>query len=140
LPAGRLARWALLACTLVGLAAMHSLGHDAGAHATTKPAQGQHAVAMTADADRSAGDCPGDGCTRLSALPGGGGEMAGWGVCLAIVGGFAVVLLVAAARRIAGRRDDPAGALLVGSGAGPRAPPGLLPAGLTLATVSVLRR
>jgi hypothetical protein len=139
--AGRLARWALLACTLVGLAAMHSLGHDAGAHASAMRAEGHHTPVMTVAAADRAADCAGDGCTHLSALPGGGGDdMPGWSVCLAVLGGFAIVVLLGAALLATARHYYPAGALLGLSGAAPRAPPDLLPVGLTLATVSVLRR
>jgi hypothetical protein len=139
--AGRLARWALLACTLVGLAAMHSLGHDGGAHASAMLAEGHHAAVMTVAAADRAVDCAGDGCTHLSALPGGGGDdMPGWSICMAVLGGFAVVVLLGAAVLAVARRYNSAGTLLGRSGAAPRAPPGLLPVGLTLATVSVLRR
>jgi len=138
--AGRLARWALLACTLVGLAAMHSLGHNGGVHASVMLAEAHRASAMALVADR-AGDCAGDGCTHLSALPGGGGDdMPAWSVCLAVFSGFAVVVLLAAAVLATARRYHPAGVWFGGPGVGPRAPPGPLPVGLTLATVSVLRR
>jgi hypothetical protein len=84
--------------------------------------------------------CPGDGCTRLSDPGrGGGADMAGWSVCLAVVAGFAVTLLLAAAVAALTRRDDSAPLLVGRAGGGPRAPPGLLPVGLTLATMSVLR-
>jgi hypothetical protein len=138
---GRLARWALLACTLVGLAAMHSLGHDGGARASVMLAEGHHASVMTLAAADRMEDCTEDGCTHLSALPGGsGGDMPAWTVCLAVLGGFAIVVLLGAALLAAARRYNPTRALPGRSGAGPRAPPGLLPVGLTLATVSVLRR
>jgi Family of unknown function (DUF6153) len=137
---GRLVRWLLLACTLVGLAAMHCLGHAGGAHAVTMIAEAGHAMATTAALD-PAGDCGGDGCAHLAGRPGGGGghDTPGWSVCLAIVSGFAALVLLAAAL-VTARRDDPAGVLLAGCGIGQRAPPNLRPVGLALATVSVLRR
>ncbi|MCI4063937.1 hypothetical protein MRQ36_15610 [Micromonospora sp. R77] len=185
---GRWMRLVLLCCTLVGLAAMHTLGHGAhasdshGAHASDGP--GAHASAPAehlADAvvEMAAGavsghvvdmagvavsghgsngaagalpvvpkvasasgrtvDCAGDGCGAALAVPLGpsGGDPAGWSVCLAVLGGFALVLLVVVLlrRRPVGVRPA------VGSSRvkGPRAPPPR-PVGLRLATASVLRR
>lgn len=192
---GRWMRLVLLLCTLVGLAAMHTLGH--GAHATGTHATGTHATATHAtgthgsaahaaatrtfgghgsDADTSgmravgagkdvagsvvemaagavsghvvppvavpaglADGCPGDGCARALTVPLGplGGDLAGWSVCLAVLGGFALVLLVAVLlrRRSAGGGSAPGAR----PASGPRTPPPR-PVGLRLATASVLRR
>lgn len=125
---GRAARLALLLATLLGLTAMHTLGHT-GPH----PA-GDH-VAMSATTA-----CAGDGCGRLLTVAGAGhehGGMDGWAVCVAVLVAFAVVVL--AAMLLVRRR---AGVTTVSGrparSAGPRAPPPR-PFGLALATVSVLR-
>lgn len=58
---GRVARWVLLACTLFGLAAMHTLGHGGmhgpATHETAGHATGMRAVGDTAVmADVTGGD------------------------------------------------------------------------------------
>jgi len=63
--------------------------------------------------------------------------MAGWDVCLAVVGGVVVAGLLAAALLAGVGRYDVAAALFGWRRLGPRAPPRV---GLSLATVSVLRR
>ncbi|MFD0578414.1 DUF6153 family protein [Dactylosporangium darangshiense] len=120
---GRTARLVLLLATLVGLAAMHTLGHD-GPHLTT-PAHTGHMA--TAAHDAPVLDGPANGHHGMS----------GWDVCLAVLVAFAVLLLAAAL--LHGRRAAGA-AHLTGRTArtGPRAPPPRR-VGLTLATVSVLR-
>jgi hypothetical protein len=133
---GRLARWLLLACTLVGLTAMHSLGHGGGMHAVAMLADRHDAEATVAMAD----GCACDGCGHPAALPAEGDDMTGWSVCLAVVGGFAALALLALAVAALTRRGGLAGVLVDRLAAGPRAPPGRLPVGLALATVSVLRR
>ena len=137
--AGRPARWALLVCTLLGLAAMHSLGHHGDAHPSMILAEGHHASVMVGAADSRAAPCADGGCVFLGAAPGGGNDTPAWSVCLAVLGGLAVVALLGALLP-ASRRANPAGIVLAGSGLDSRAPPGLWPLGLTLATVSVLRR
>lgn len=161
---GRWVRLLLLLCTLVGLTAMHTLGH--GTHAPADPgtrhgtAHHPAAVAPAAPSTlagmagrtdpapmadlsalvRAAAGCPGDACHRR-ALPLGdlGGHSSGWSVCLAVLGAFAVVLLLAVLPRA---RSGAAGLISAGplrAAAGPRAPP-VRPYGLRLATASVLRR
>ncbi|TDB73908.1 hypothetical protein [Micromonospora sp. KC723] len=148
------ARLLLFAATLLGLAAMHTIGH--GTHTGNHPAG--HAVAPE-HADRFgavdalpavfagavpvsvvAVDCPGGGCPDPAALPAGdpGGSPSGWSVCLAVLGALTMAVLLVLL--LLPGRDRP------GIGArrpavrspGPRAPPGR-PVGLRLATVSVLR-
>ncbi|WP_175440080.1 hypothetical protein [Micromonospora nigra] len=164
-------RWVrplLLAGTLVGLTAMHTIGHDAHAAASDHHKHSvAHAAAIpaavgdltppsvapaTADRphpaihDRGAGTDLGTGGTRAghpeAASPAGGGDgngdLPGWGACLAVLGALAVPLLLAV---LITARRSPA-AVSTGRrgrvGPVPRAPPS--PVGLRIATVSVLRR
>ncbi|WP_344612326.1 DUF6153 family protein [Dactylosporangium salmoneum] len=126
---GRAARIALLLATLVGLTAMHTLGHsgphlgDGHRHAPVA----EHVAAMPV----------------LSAvlLTGSGHEHGGmddWAICLAVLVAFAVVVLGVA---LLARRSTTTAAALrhAARQARPRAPPPR-PVGLALATVSVLRR
>nr|BFE58320.1 hypothetical protein GCM10020063_028460 [Dactylosporangium thailandense] len=140
---GRTARIALLLATLLGLTAMHTLGH-AGPHL---PNGHQHAPAaehaatmpmLSAVNTAALTGCAGDGCAVL--LTGSGhdhGGMDGWAICLAVLVAFAVIVLVAMllTRRRANASPSRHRAT---RRAGPRAPPPR-PFGLTLATVSVLR-
>ncbi|MEU5725197.1 hypothetical protein [Micromonospora sp. NPDC047738] len=164
-------RLLLLLCTLVGLTAMHTLGH--GTHAPGGPgdhAAADHAAPPAAAAGHGAppaavagpvtlpaavagmaGDCPGDGCgparmlqltdaqARLLPLGDPGGDRPGWSICLAVLGAFAVTLLVALLLRAGSRTYGPAARVALRAAPGPRAPPPR-PYGLRLATVSVLRR
>ncbi|MGW5667602.1 hypothetical protein [Micromonospora sp. NPDC003776] len=161
---GRWVRLLLLLCTLVGLTAMHTLGHGThtpadhatphgtGHHpAAVEPAATWALAGMTGRTDsdpmaglpalvRAVSGCPGDAC-HLRALPLGdlGGHPSGWAVCLAVLGAFAVVLLLAALLRARSRTAGPIAAGPLRLAAGPRAPPGR-PYGLRLTAVSVLRR
>lgn len=141
--AGRVARWVLLACTLFGLAAMHTLGHAGmrmDAHPGHSPA-GATAAAMDVSAGFAAAvstvthDCP--GCAHASGPHGPvRGGMPGWSVCVAVLTGLAVLLLAA----LLWARSRPIGAPSRDVTAGPwapRGPPGLT--GLALARLSVLR-
>ncbi|MER7416654.1 hypothetical protein ABT346_07675 [Micromonospora peucetia] len=158
----RRARLLLLVCTLIGLAAMHTIGHDShptghsaepsahavagpgphpdGADATMPPRHDTALAYVVVAALQAVADCPGD-CTSDRLLPFGdaGGGLPGWGVCLAVLGAFAVTLLVAALLSAGVRAVGPPGRRSVGSLPSPRAPP-LRPVGLRLATVAVLRR
>lgn len=143
-----IARWLLLACTVVGLSAMHTLGH-AGTHR----AHGEHplpadrmasaAVAMTGTslttvlagtAAAVAADC---GCAHVRPSAPGHGGLPTWSVCLAILGGLAVVVL-AALRLMRSRRYAEPGGMAAALPLVPRGPPRRR-TGLILATVSVLR-
>ncbi|MFF4812666.1 hypothetical protein ACFY03_31085 [Micromonospora chersina] len=133
---GRWVRLLLLLCTLVGLTAMHTLGH--GAHSPSAqpaghPAGHSAALAMVAD-------CVGDGCPARALPPADpGADPSGWSVCLAVLGAFAVALLVVVLLRAGSRTAVAATAGALRHAAGPRAPPPR-PHGLRLATTSVLRR
>ncbi|MEU9824664.1 hypothetical protein [Micromonospora chersina] len=133
---GRWVRLLLLLCTLVGLTAMHTLGHGAhspAGHAAGHPAGHTAAVAMVAD-------CVGDGCPARALPPADpGGDPSGWSVCLAVLGAFAVALLVVLLLRTGSRAVVPAAGGPLRHAVGPRAPPPR-PYGLRLATTSVLRR
>ncbi|MET8837905.1 DUF6153 family protein [Micromonospora sp. NPDC004540] len=133
---GRWVRLLLLLCTLVGLTAMHTLGH--GGHASAgRPAA--HAAGHTGEA-ATAPDCMDDGCpVRALPLTHPGGDPSGWSICLAVLGAFAVVLLLAVLLRAGSRGVAPAAGGPLRHAAGPRAPPPR-PYGLRLATTSVLRR
>ncbi|MFG3600354.1 DUF6153 family protein [Micromonospora chersina] len=132
---GRWVRLLLLLCTLVGLTAMHTLGH--GAHSPSGQPAGHRAghsaaLAMVADCE---GDCP------ARALPPAdpGADPSGWSVCLAVLGAFAVALLVVVLLRTGSRAAVATAGGPLRHAAGPRAPPPR-PYGLRLATTSVLRR
>ena len=139
---GRMARWMLLACTLFGLAAMHTLSHagmrmDNRSHASAGPAAAMDPAAdITAAVAAVADDCPGCAHTSGPAGPGHGG-MPGWSVCPVVLTALAVLVLLAAlllARSGPGRCPARIAAVRLPSSRGPPRP-----AGLTLAAVSVLR-
>ena len=148
--AGRLAprppamRWLLLACTLFGLAAMHTVGHAGPGHAMAMPDRPaiHHLRTMlaanTAHVTAPIGyRCP-DGCVHLGSPGPAGGHPDGWSVCLAVLAAFAIAMLVgwllraATNRGTANRSTRP---LTIT----PRAPPPPR-VGLLLADLSVLRR
>ncbi|MEV0808238.1 hypothetical protein [Micromonospora sp. NPDC050200] len=149
--AGWWARLLLLACTLLGLAAMHTIGH--GTHSAASHPD-DHAAAMSPralvtstlpEAVKVAHAAlpevvPVAHAAAPVALPADqpGGAPSGWSVCLAVLGAVTVALLLVA---LLLGRARPAVVLRhpSGSSRGPRAPPPR-PAGLRLATVSVLRR
>ncbi|MCL7457326.1 hypothetical protein M8I35_09035 [Micromonospora sp. MSM11] len=167
--AARGARLLLLVGTLLGLAAMHTIGHDShqtghpanpSAHAAVgpvphaavgsvphaalalvPPSQGVAAPHVVGAALQAVVGCPG-GCAAEELLPAGGGTgggLPGWGVCLAVLGAFAAALLLAALLSVRVRAVGPTGGGSVGAFPPPRAPPPR-PVGLRLAEVSVLRR
>ncbi|MFE9692602.1 DUF6153 family protein [Micromonospora sp. NPDC005806] len=134
---GRWVRLLLLLCTLVGLTAMHTLGH--GTHASAGHASAGHAATAAVAVD-VARDCPGAGChVRALPLTDRGDDPSGWSVCLAVLGAFAVALLVVVLLRLTSRAVGAAAGGPLRSASGPRAPPPRR-YGLRLATVSVLRR
>jgi disulfide bond formation protein DsbB len=143
---GRVARWTLLACTLLGLAAMHTVGHagmQMGAHGQVMPGSTATLVvthvapveAVQAVVAAVTGGCADDDCADPSHH---GGAMSGWSMCLAVLSGLAVVVLLAAlllrATTGRGRRRFRAASRVVV----PRGPPGRR-SGLTMVAVSVLR-
>ncbi|MET7706434.1 hypothetical protein [Micromonospora sp. NPDC005413] len=131
---GPLVRFVLLACTLVGLAAMHSLGHDPAPPTT---GTGAHTAAMPAPAGQH-DDCAGDGCAQAITAPAShDGHMPSWAVCLAILGAFTLTIALGLALLTETK--------IVRSGLRPtvraawsRGPPARL-IGLHLASVSVQR-
>ncbi|MEV4761490.1 hypothetical protein AB0J89_02515 [Micromonospora chokoriensis] len=147
---GWVVRFLLLAATLIGLAAMHSLGHGVampGGHAghgmhpvghpVTAPAADlmSGAVAMSVAVRNG---CAGDGCAGLAAPGGSPGHTPSWAICLAVVGGFGVALAMAgalllcrSASTIVDRRQPPVTAS--------RGPPAALKVGQRVTAVSVLR-
>jgi hypothetical protein len=144
--AARATRWLLLACTLFGLAAMHTLGHtamqmdDHAGHQPTAPimavAAAMHVSSENEATTTATADCPGCGQAAGPAAPGHGG-MADWSTCLAVITGVAALVLLAALL-LARRRP---GALPTRSTRTrprvSRGPP--RPTGLTIAAISVLR-
>ncbi|SCL31861.1 hypothetical protein GA0074692_3191 [Micromonospora pallida] len=128
----------LLACTVFGLAAMHSLGHDPVMPLTADAGHTAH-VAMPAPADLHHDDCVGNGCVQLLNAPAGhDGHLPGWAVCLAVVGALTLAvllgLLLTAGVTLTLPGLPPASGI-----AGSRGPPAR-PFGLHLASVSVQRR
>lgn len=148
---GWVARFLLLAATLIGLAAMHSLGHQLampGGHAghgmrpgappATVPAADQTGGAAAMSVAVPSG-CAGDGCPRLAAAPNGTpGHLPGWAVCLAVIGAFGTALALAAALLVMRTVSAP-GRLRWSAPAASRGPPALPRLGQRVAAVSVLR-
>jgi len=130
---GRVARLVLLACTLFGLAAMHTLGHGASHHGEPAAAATLFAVVTPA----APHDCGADGCSRAVARLAGHG-MNGWDLCVAVLSAFAIAALVAALLLTVAAGRSPRRSPRGHGRMSPRAPP-TLSFGLTLATVSVLR-
>jgi len=143
---GPFARLILLACTLFGLATMHTLGH-AGPHlhghdhhlaeAVAAVSGSAHALDVMSEVAEPApgGVCDG-GCAHGPG-PAPHGGTAGWSVCVAVLAALAVIFLLAlvVARSRGGRPP--------GSGTNrwavvSRGPP-VRSAGLTMAATSVLR-
>ncbi|RSM45643.1 hypothetical protein DMB66_50685 [Actinoplanes sp. ATCC 53533] len=133
---GRIARLVLLACTLFGLAAMHTIGHGGGGHAAHHDEPRAAAVGMAL----TVGDTASDGCEcdHTATQPIGSSGMSGWGLCVAVLGALAVAVLLAALLLGAVTGRHPLRTARGPCRRAPRAPP-VLPFGLTLATVSVLR-
>lgn len=150
---GRAARVLVLLATLVGLAAMHTLGHGSAAHAATTPMPGHGAAAaahgtagMAATVAVTAAQvevlpregCPDGHCAGLLAPP--ARHTTGldwWDVCVAVLTALGVLLLLCWLVGVVSRRGSgsPSQTRAVGASRGPPVR-GL---GLTLATVSVMR-
>jgi hypothetical protein len=140
-------RWILLAWTLLGMAAMHTIGHIGAGHSmampeppaaqrvqTTAMMLAEHAVHVSAPASKP---CP-SGCAHArDGGQTGGGHPDSWSVCLAILAAFAAAVLSGWLLRATtgGGANRPMRPLAIT----PRAPPagGV---GLRLAGLSVLRR
>lgn len=139
---GRMARFMVLACTLLGLAAMHTIGHGIADHGVMDhglPGVRHVATTVSAMAAGDVDDCAADGCGHAVVAPhtrhGGMGD---WALCVAVLSALAVAALLVALllRAATGRRaaDDGGRRRVVA----PRGPPAL-PYGLSVAAMSVLR-
>lgn len=138
---GPVARWLLLLLTAFGLTMMHTLGHagmqmdqptshPSGMHAAVVAAADSPAMADLPAVAAAPDACPGDHCPHQ---PG----MDGWSICLAILGGLAVIVLLAV--RLAARRTSlRPGAAAGRTGRGPRPPP-WPGTGLLIASTAALR-
>jgi disulfide bond formation protein DsbB len=135
-PLGSLTRWVLLVCTLVGLAAMHTIGHTGPSGGTHSAAISSTAVSMPGVtekgwADSAAVPCPDGHCDDH-------GAMDFFSVCMAVLQGLAVAVLLAlllltllgGLGRLRAWERATTGV--------PRAPP-VRRTGLTIAAISVLR-
>jgi hypothetical protein len=85
---GHVARLLLLACTVLGVAALHTIGHTGltgpGGH---RPAAASAVPAIVAG---DLGDCDGDGCLHLAAGPAGAADTSRWWeVCVAVLSALA---------------------------------------------------
>ena len=132
--AGHLVRLLLLASTLIGLAAMHSLGHDAGMPGAVHAGHTAPVLSMAAvDA------CAADGCAHVIAGPAGHqpAHLPGWAICMAVVSAFAVAIVLGVLL-LTGTLHPRSGGRRAGQAAGARAPPARA-VGLHLASMSVLR-
>ena len=109
----RIARLMLLAVTLFGFAALHTMGHAAvtGSDQHTVPPTaastglGQVAALLAGD-----GDCGGDGCTHSAVLSAGTSDgRQRWDVCVAVLSIAAIGVLIAARLLLAalGRASGP---------------------------------
>ena len=142
--ARRLARLLLVACTVIGVAALHTIGHATADEHTTAGSVISGAIAvliapssLVADTT-SDGGCDGDGCTHQIALSDSGRSGSSWWeVCVAILSALAAIVLAAGMLRlfhtirvaqVAGRRRPPPFAWVT-------APP----VGLTIAATAILR-
>ena len=138
---GRIARLVLLACTLFGLSAMHTIGHGGVDHVShhDEPPVAAAGMALAVGIPLAVGDAASDGCEcdHAATQPLGGG-MSGWGLCVAVLGALAVAVLLAALLLGAVTGRQPLRTARGPCCRAPRAPP-VLPFGLTLATVAVSR-
>lgn len=124
----------LLLLTAFGLTMMHTLGH-AGMQMDPAAARADMPAAATVGADVPAAapaplPCPDDHCPHHSGMD-------GWSACLAILGGLAVIVLLAA--HLATRRHLPhIVSAASGAARGSRSPP-RSPSGLLIASTAALR-
>ncbi|MCG5466782.1 DUF6153 family protein [Micromonospora sp. NPDC053740] len=91
---GHLVRFVLLACTLIGLAAMHSLGHDP---LSMRSDSGHSSPTTAVLAPPAAQDgCTSDTCDQQTVTPAGhgNGHMPGWQVCLAVVTALSLAVVL----------------------------------------------
>jgi hypothetical protein len=149
-----MARWLLLACTLLGLAAMHILGHGGSGHGGSghggsghggsgHDSSGHggfgHVVVQVPAMDVGTAPCTEDCPLIPAAAPGGpDGDLVDWSVCVAVLSGIGIAVLVAFLLMVATRCPPPR--IRWGRRCGPalRAPPHVT-VGLLIVSVSVLR-
>jgi hypothetical protein len=138
---GRFARLLLLACTVLGVAALHTIGH-AGVrvldhHDRLIAVQPGAVIALAPPAPADHGGCDGDGCDHPAAAPGGAGDTPRWWeICLAILG----LLTAGTVVTIAALRSR--GMSMAAADAVHRPPPrntGATRLGLAMASATVLR-
>jgi hypothetical protein len=137
-----MARLVLLACTLFGLAAMHTVGHGAVTDSPHRTVAGSSPIATIAAGVTGVGgdrdDCGGDGCAHRAAPPGDSrGGPWWWEVCTAVLTGVAGAALLALLLALPTRRSSPsppAGRGRHRSGADRR-----VPVGLAVTVVAVAR-
>ncbi|MBQ0990005.1 hypothetical protein KBX08_07855 [Micromonospora sp. H61] len=94
---GHLVRFVLLACTLIGLAAMHSLGHDPSSMQSDGGHSGHSSPTTAVLAPPAAQDgCTSDTCDQQTVTPAGhgNGHMPGWQVCLAVVTALSLAVVL----------------------------------------------
>jgi hypothetical protein len=106
----RIARLVLLACTLFGFAALHTLGHTGLSehHTVTVTAHDSAVVPAASPVDDD--DCGGDGCQHAMVMPGDAYDTSSrWDVCVAILSVVAIGVLLAS-RLLMGGADQPAAA------------------------------
>ncbi len=137
---GRSVRWLLLLGTLLGLVAMHTLGHSGMRMDTPR------AASMISDAPMAlaAVELPQVGAAGAATVPDCADNhcndhaMSGWSICLAVLYGLVIVALLAALL-VAWRRERGRVGGTPSSAPGvPRAPPARL-RGLVIASTAVLR-
>ncbi|MEO3781194.1 DUF6153 family protein [Micromonospora sp. B11E3] len=134
-----LPRLALLVLLAFGVAGMHTLGHDAGNHAAAAHPSVASGAASTTLAFTMAGpDNTHDHMSPAGAPSSGGGlDLNLFSVCLAVLGGFVLVLGLAL-RGTGSLWQAPGASALFPGGRGGRGPPAPS-AGLRLRRVAVLR-
>ena len=164
---GRVTRWLVLTCTVIGAEAMDTLGHarshTGGPHAAGHSAPGSVLAGQPARVSAQAGaghgtaslavltatvvalvdkvvhGCPGDGCAHAQPGPEPGRhEPPTWGVCLAVLAALSAAVLVAWLMIGRATRATVAVRQVAGPLGESRAPP-RRGFGLQLASVSVMR-
>ena len=108
---GRIARLVVLACTLLGLTALHTIGHAAvtgGDRPAVTVSAPEPGLVFVVAAPRDTDGCGDDGCTHESVLPGGAHDTSQrWDVCVAVLSVLAIGVLLVALLRIAALGRDP---------------------------------
>ena len=112
----RLARLLLLACTVLGVAALHTIGHAAIGvvdhhDRSTVSVPLTLAATVVPVAPGTDDGCTGDGCDHQAVLPGATRDSSRWwDVCLGVLSVLAVAVLAAASLHLRGLLRPTAGA------------------------------